>query len=75
MIDIFPSARESATLASQVSSDQLCAAINDQFPTLIAKNVHTIPQLAQWCDDNLHLEDIFLCLGAGDIYHFWDLLQ
>ena len=73
MIDIFPSAREPIT--PTVTSDELCATLNQLKPSLNAINLHTIPALADYCRDQLQSGDLLLSLGAGDIYHFWDLLS
>ncbi len=66
MIDIFPSAREH--FDPSVTSDLLCSAITQKFPNLKAQNVKTIDALAQYCKQNLHQGDVFLTIGAGDIY-------
>ncbi len=66
MIDIFPSAREK--FDPTITSDGLCEAIHAQFPKIPAHNVHTIDQLAEYCHTHLQPGDIFLTLGAGDIY-------
>jgi|SRR5579859_4958306 len=66
MINIFPSAREVAD--PSVSSDLLCEKIHERFPRIIAQNFKTIENLAEHYRKNLRSGDIFLTVGAGDIY-------
>lgn len=66
MIDIFASAREA--FDPTVSSDTLCQAISSQHPEVSAQNLHTIEALAEWCHRELHPGDVFITIGAGDIY-------
>lgn len=73
MIDIFPSAREA--FDSTVSSDQLCETIHQKYPQLPAKNLKTLDQLARFCETELHDGDIFLTVGAGDIYQVYDRIR
>jgi UDP-N-acetylmuramate--alanine ligase len=72
MIDIFPSAREAYD--PNVTSDQLCLAIEKQYPQVPAHNLKTIPQLATYCRDTLKPGDVFITIGAGDIYQVHDLI-
>jgi UDP-N-acetylmuramate--alanine ligase len=66
MIDIFPSAREA--FDATVTSDQLCVAISQKYPNIPAKNYKTLEELAKFCQTQLKPGDIFLTVGAGDIY-------
>ncbi len=69
MIDIFPSAREKWD--DSINSTLLCDAINNQFPHLQAKNLHTLANLKTYLQTELQSGDIFLTLGAGDIYQVY----
>ena len=71
MIDIFSSAREKADLS--VSSDKLCQAINQKY-RIPAENLKTINNLAVYCKNNLKPGDVFITLGAGDIYQVHHLV-
>lgn len=66
LLDIFGSARESSD--PSVSSNQLVAAIREKQPTNMVKNVHSVSELAHYVKTELHSGDVFLTLGAGDIY-------
>jgi UDP-N-acetylmuramate--alanine ligase len=70
MIDIFPSAREAYDVS--ISSDSLVAAIRQKYPQIKAQNVKTIPRLKKYLSQKLQAGDVFLTLGAGDIYHVYD---
>src|SRR5579859_1632510 len=72
MIDIFPSAREVAD--PSVSSDLLCKKIHERFPQIPAQNFKTIEPLAEHYKKDLRPGDIFLTVGAGDIYLVHGLL-
>lgn len=72
MIDIFASAREQ--FDPSMTSDLLCAAITEKFPQITAKNLKTIPNLANFCKTELQPGNIFLTLGAGDIYKVHELI-
>ncbi|HEX7017449.1 MAG TPA: UDP-N-acetylmuramate--L-alanine ligase [Patescibacteria group bacterium] len=72
MVDIFASAREAYD--SSVSSDSLCLAIKDKYPAVTCQNLKTIDTLADWCHHTLKPGDIFLTVGAGDIYKVHDLI-
>lgn len=72
MIDIFPSAREA--FDPTISSDQLCQAITQKYPTIPARNYKTLEKLAEFCTTELHPGDVVLTLGAGDIYQVYDLI-
>lgn len=73
MIDIFPSAREA--FDSSVTSDQLCSEIEQHYPTITAKNYKTLPELAEYCKTQLKPGDVFVTVGAGDIYQVHDLVS
>lgn len=66
MTDIFPSAREQPD--SSISSDLLCAEIQKKFPKLQARNLKTNQALTEFCKTQLHEGDVFITVGAGDIY-------
>ncbi len=71
MIDIFASARES--FDASVSSDTLCAAIQQKAPHLSVTNVHTLAQLAEYCK-RIPPDSVCVTVGAGDIYKVHELL-
>lgn len=71
MIDIFSSAREK--FDPTITSTILCQAIHDKFG-IPATNVGTIENLATYCKENLKPADVFLTLGAGDIYKVHELM-
>lgn len=72
MIDIFASARESAD--PSISSTLLCESLTQTYPQIKATNLKNIPALAQFCREHLHPGDIFITVGAGDIYEVHDLI-
>lgn len=67
VLDIFASARETS---GSITSQDIVDKITDDK----AQNIHTIEDLAQWMQDNLSENDVFLTLGAGDIYKVYDLI-
>jgi UDP-N-acetylmuramate--alanine ligase len=69
MIDIFSSAREA--FDPTVSSTSLCEAIHEKFG-MPAQNVGTVEKLAEFCRENLKSGDVFLTIGAGNIYEVHD---
>lgn len=71
MIDIFSSAREKEDLS--VSSDKLCDAINKKYH-LPAQNVKSLDNLVKYCQNQLKPGDVFITLGAGDIYQVHDMV-
>lgn len=73
MIDIFASAREA--FDPNVTSDQLCAAIQEKHPQVAAHNFKTVDALAQHCQATLEPGDVFLTVGAGNIYQVHDLIR
>jgi UDP-N-acetylmuramate--alanine ligase len=72
LIDIFASAREA--FDPTVSSDQLVSALHERRPDMLVQNLHTISALADYCHTELHAGDVFITLGAGDIYQVHDLI-
>lgn len=72
MIDIFASAREKYD--NSISSDLLCQAIEDKYPDTSARNLHTVENLATFCQTELKEGDVLITVGAGDIYHLHELL-
>lgn len=72
MIDIFPSAREA--FDPNVTSDQLCQAITTKYPDISAQNFKTLEKLAEFCNTQLKPGDVFLTIGAGDIYQVHDYI-
>ncbi len=72
MIDIFASARE--PFDSSITSTMLCQAIEQAHPQVRATNLGNLDKLAQFCRTSLRPQDIFLTVGAGDIYKVYDQL-
>lgn len=72
MIDIFSSAREKDD--PTISSDLLCQEIREKYPTVKAENLKNIKNLAHYFKTQLKPGDIFVTLGAGDIYEVYDLI-
>lgn len=66
LVDIFPSARESAD--PSINAEMLVAQINQLHAGPPAINVHNNQQLATYLRANLRANEVFLSLGAGDIY-------
>jgi UDP-N-acetylmuramate--alanine ligase len=73
MTDIFPSMREK--IDKTISSDLLCQKIKEKYPSLKAQNLKSNEKLADFCYNNLGENDLLLCLGAGNIYHFYEMLK
>ncbi|MFH2118445.1 MAG: UDP-N-acetylmuramate--L-alanine ligase [Candidatus Paceibacterota bacterium] len=73
MTDIFSSAREQAD--PTVSSTTLCEAIEEKYPNIKAKNLGTNESLANYFKTELKPGDVFLTLGAGDIYEVFESLK
>ncbi|MEX0895964.1 MAG: UDP-N-acetylmuramate--L-alanine ligase [Patescibacteria group bacterium] len=73
ILDIFGSAREQQTTAT-VSSATLSAAIQAANPDATVAQLSGVTQLASYCQQHLKEGDIFITLGAGDIYTVHDLL-
>ncbi len=67
VLDIFTSTRE--TSGSITAQDLVDKVVCDK-----KQNIHTIQELAVWMKDNLTKNDVFLTLGAGDIWKVYDLL-
>lgn len=72
LLDIFASAREKDR--GDISSDKLVEAIQKQNPNLSVTNLHSINNLAAYCQKLLSAGDLFISLGAGDIYKVHDLI-
>lgn len=72
MIDIFASAREA--FDATVTSDMLCAAINQRAGTDKATNLQALASLAEYLAQ-LPAGSICLTLGAGDIYQVHDMVK
>ena len=72
MIDIFSSAREKDD--STISSTLLCEAIVNKYPMIKAKNLGSIEKLADFFNSTLQPGDVFLTVGAGDIYEVYEKL-
>lgn len=72
MIDIFASAREK--FDPTMSSDLLCAEINQRYPQLQAENLKNVANLAEYFR-HLPVGSVVLTVGAGDIYEVHDLVQ
>ncbi len=71
ILDIYGSAREEQ---GTVSADDLVTTINREMEEK-ALYVANITQLAQWMHDNLSHDDVFLTLGAGDVWQVYDMLN
>jgi UDP-N-acetylmuramate--alanine ligase len=72
MIDIFSSARES--FDPTITSTLLCEAITKKFG-VPAKNVGSVENLAEFCKTELKSGDVFITVGAGNIYEVHELLS
>lgn len=70
LIDIFPSAREA--FDHEMNCDLLAAAVKAKYPNCQITNLHTIEALANYVKQTEH--QIFITIGAGDIYQAHDLL-
>lgn len=70
MIDIFSSAREQKD--DSISSTILCEAIHQKYPENSAINLKTIEALAEYIQNTLQPGDVFLTVGAGDIYEVYE---
>lgn len=73
LLDIFPSAREEPD--PSISSDILVERINQFAPASPALNLHGQENLAIYLKQNLNSNTVFATLGAGDIYHLYDLFN
>lgn len=70
LIDIFPSAREADD--PDMHCDLLVAAIQAKYPHCHIQNLHTVEALASYVKATPH--QLFITIGAGDIYLVHDLL-
>jgi UDP-N-acetylmuramate-alanine ligase len=52
----------------------LCEAIGRKF-NIPSQNVETVERLATYCRENLKPGDVFLTIGAGNIYEVHELLS
>lgn len=73
LLDIFASAREKED--STVSSTQLAENIQKTFPQKEVMQTKSPQTLAELCLSILKPNDVFLTIGAGDIYKVYDYLQ
>ncbi len=69
LTDIFPSAREQKD--PSISSKLLCQAINKKYPDSSCKYIGCLNSLIDYCQTQLPPENIFITLGAGDIYKIY----
>ncbi len=67
VLDIFTSAREKS---GNITSQDLI----DKVDCDEKQNIHTIDELVEWMKNNLTKDDVFLTLGAGDIWKVYNLL-
>jgi UDP-N-acetylmuramate--alanine ligase len=68
LLDIFASVRETT---GNITTQDLVDKINCNKK----QNIHTIKELANWMKNNLTEKDVFLTMGAGDIYKVYDLIK
>lgn len=73
MINIFASARENFDPA--VSSDLLCEAIQKKYSQVKCINLKNLTNLANFCNNKLKPGNVFITLGAGDIYKVHELID
>lgn len=73
MIDIFSSAREKSD--PTISSSVLCKAIEKKYPHIHAKNLGSIENLANFFKNEMRDGEVFLTLGAGDIYEVYEEIK
>lgn len=70
LIDIFPSAREA--FDPDMNCDKLAAAVKAKYPNCQIQNLKTREALANYIKQNNY--NVFITIGAGDIYHVHELL-
>lgn len=70
LIDIFPSAREA--FDPDVNCDKLATAVKAKYPNCQIQNLKTREALANYVKQNNY--NVFITIGAGDIYHTHELL-
>jgi UDP-N-acetylmuramate--alanine ligase len=68
VLDIFASARETT---GNITSQDLV----DKIRCDKKQNIHNIEDLANWMENNLTENDVFITMGAGDIYKVYDLIK
>ncbi len=73
LLDIFASAREK--FDQSISSDQLVNQLQQVDPQVKVENLHTLVNLAEFCQTELKSGDVLITLGAGDIYQVHDLIK
>ncbi len=72
LLDIFASARENNH--GEITSDHLVKAIQQHNSQLQVSNLHSISNLATYCQSTLSADDLLITLGAGDIYQVHDII-
>lgn len=70
LIDIFPSAREA--FDPDMSCDKLVTAVKAKYPNCQIQNLKTREALANYVKQSNY--NVFITIGAGDIYHTHELL-
>jgi UDP-N-acetylmuramate--alanine ligase len=73
MIDIFASAREAYD--PSITSELLCEAINRHAGQAKARNLGKLADLASYCQQELNPGDVFITIGAGDIYQVHGMVK
>ncbi|XLQ19755.1 MAG: UDP-N-acetylmuramate--L-alanine ligase [Candidatus Moraniibacteriota bacterium] len=68
VLDIFASARE---IVGNITSQDLVDKVNCDKK----QNIHTVDELADWMKNNLTENDVFITLGAGDIWKVYDIIK
>lgn len=72
LLDIFASAREKTD--PSINTQQLVDAVKQNVPVKEIYHVSTPSELASFCHDFLKENDVFLTIGAGDIYKMYEFL-
>jgi UDP-N-acetylmuramate--alanine ligase len=72
LLDIFPSAREEPD--PSISSQLLAQQVSHQAPQLTVVHLASIDDLAQYCQQHLQDNDVFMTMGAGDVYQVYKQL-
>ncbi len=70
LIDIFPSAREA--FDPDMNCDKLAAAVKNKYPNCQIQNLKTREALVNYIKQSNY--NVFITIGAGDIYHAHELL-
>ncbi len=71
VLDIYSSARE---IKGNITAMHVVEAINDIAPSK-AQHLPTIIELSEWMQKNLSDKDVFITMGAGDIWKVYDMIQ